>query len=94
MKRKHFLLFALTVVFFTSLLGCSKETDTDWKESAFFESGGYTMIGEQGRIGFIYNDSENDIFYPNKEQKYMWHLWGDKEELEGEFKVTATHEND
>lgn len=94
MKITYFLLHSLIIVFATSLLGCAKETETDWKESALFESGGYTMIGEQGRIGFIYDDSDNDRFYPNKQQKYMWHLWGDKEELEGRFKVTATHEND
>lgn len=94
MQRKQFVLLNLIVVFTISLLGCSKETDSEWKESALFESDGYTMIGEQGRIGFIYDDSETDRFYPNKEQKYMWHLWGHKEELEGEFKVTATHVND
>jgi hypothetical protein len=95
MKRKQFLLLGLIVVLASFLLGCSEKTDidTEWQESALFVSGGYTMIGKQGRIGFIYDDSNNDRFYPNKEQKYMWHLWGEKEELEGEFKVIATHED-
>ncbi|WP_010194794.1 hypothetical protein [Bacillus sp. m3-13] len=71
MKRYHFFMLSLFVVFSSILLGCSKQTNTDWKESALFESGDYTMIGEQGRIGFIFDDSENNKFYPNKEQKYM-----------------------
>ncbi|KPB03922.1 hypothetical protein [Bacillus sp. CHD6a] len=94
MKREHFMLLSLIIIFTSFLLGCTKETEIDWKESALFESGGYTMIGEQERIGFIYEDSDSVRFYPNKEQKYMWHLWGEKEELEGKFKVIATHEED
>lgn len=52
------------------------------------------MIGEEGRLGFIYDDGEVLRFYPDKVQKYMWHFWGEEQELEGELKVTATHEND
>ena len=65
-----------------------------WKQSPLFEAGGYTMIGEEGRLGFIYDDSEVLKFYPNKTQKYMWHFWGDEEELDGRFKVIATNQDD
>lgn len=69
-------------------------TDQDWNESPLFEAGGYTMIGEEGHVGFIY-DNEDGIsrFQPNKNQKYMWHFWGDEEEFDGDLKVMGTHEN-
>ena len=65
----------------------------NWNESPLFKSGSYTMIGEEGRLGFIYDDSEVDRFYPNKTQKYMWHFWGNEAELIGDFMVLGTHEN-
>ncbi|MBH0160519.1 DUF4871 domain-containing protein [Fictibacillus sp. 26RED30] len=69
------------------LVACNQDS---WKESTLFESGSYTMIGEKDKIGFIYDDSEVTRFFPNKEQKYMWHLWG-SEDLPGKpFKVIAT----
>ncbi|MEG0416715.1 MAG: hypothetical protein RR565_11340, partial [Erysipelothrix sp.] len=85
------------------IAGCSDEvsiekkeevTQHNWKESPLFESGGYTMIGEEGRLGFIYDDAEVVRFYPDQVQKYMWHFWGEEQELEGELKVVATHEHD
>ena len=63
----------------------------DWQESSMFKVNDYQMIGEEGRLGFIYDNTEITRFYPNKEQKYMWHFWGNDEELTGELKVTATH---
>lgn len=65
-----------------------------WEQSSLFKSGVYTMIGEEGRLGFIYDDREVDRFYPNKTQKYMWHFWGDETELGGRFKVIATNQDD
>ncbi|MGN7479866.1 hypothetical protein ACTHOQ_18775 [Solibacillus silvestris] len=65
----------------------------NWNESPLFKSGNYTMIGEEGRLGFIYDDSEVVRFYPDKVQKYMWHFWGNEDELIGDFKVLGTHEN-
>ncbi|MUK87883.1 hypothetical protein GMD78_05655 [Ornithinibacillus sp. L9] len=70
-----------------SLSTISEENDDHNLEiSPIFEVASYTMIGEKGRIGFIYDD-EDTRFKPNQEQKYMWHFWGEPEELEGEFKV-------
>lgn len=65
-----------------------------WNESPLFTIGNYIMIGEKGRLGFIYDNSEVLRFYPNKSQKYMWHFWGDDHEFEGKLKVVATHEDD
>lgn len=70
-----------------------KQTQS-WKESSLFKSGGYTMIGEKQRLGFIYENNEVVRFYPNKTQKYMWHFWGENQEFKGKLKVVATHEND
>lgn len=58
----------ISIFIFLMLIGCSNETEkndntslqtlsTEVEVSSFFESGSYTMIGE-GRLGFIYDDSE------------------------------------
>lgn len=52
------------------------------------------MIGEEGRLGFIYDDSEVTRLYPNKTQKYMWHFWGSNEDFEGNLKLVATNEDE
>lgn len=73
------------------IAGCSAEKpipeNKDWKVSQLFKSGAYTMIGQEGKLGFIYDDSEVVRFYPNQTQKYMWHFWGKPEELQGSLKV-------
>lgn len=83
--------FLLLILFLT---GCEAEKhdpeNTEWKVSFLFNSGSYTMIGQEGRVGFIYDDAELDRFYPDKKQKYMWHFWGEPEELQGSLKVTGT----
>ena len=50
------------------------------------------MIGEEGRLGFIYDNTDVTKFYPNQNQKYMWHFWGKEDEFKGELKVIASHE--
>ena len=47
MKKVIFVIF-LSI----TLIACTQET---WKESEIFKSGGYEMIGEQGKIGFIWH---------------------------------------
>ena len=66
-----------------------KPDNTEWKVSPLFKSGAYTMIGQEGRLGFIYDDLEVSRFYPHKVQKYMWHFWGKPEELKGKLKVVG-----
>lgn len=92
--KKAMLILMLGVL----LAGCSDDTnqtvkEEKWKESSLFKSGDYTMMGEKGRLGFIYDDSEVLRFYPNKTQKYMWHFWGKDQEFKGKLKVVAKHEN-
>lgn len=71
----------------------TNSTESKWQESPLFESNNYTMIGEEGRAGFIYGDNEVTRFYEDQVQKYMWHFWGSATELTGYFKVIGTHEN-
>jgi hypothetical protein len=84
-------LVVIVMLLLLSLAGCVTEKpapeNKEWKVSPLFRSGTYTMIGQEGRLGFIYDDGEVDRFYPNKKQKYMWHFWGKPEELQGSLKV-------
>lgn len=99
MFKTKFILFCV-VILSVVITGCTKEEPVkeeviqhNWSESPLFKSDNYTMIGEEGRLGFIYDDSEVSRFYPTKTQKYMWHFWGNDDELIGDFKVLGTHEN-
>ncbi|QTD40383.1 hypothetical protein [Sporosarcina sp. Te-1] len=109
MDKKIILLISTFLLALPMMIGCSKssgetksvemvdeagEMERNWQESSLFKSGNYTMIGEEGRLGFIYDDSEVVRFYPDKIQKYMWHFWGAEDELDGGLKVVATHEKD
>ncbi|MCM3708217.1 MULTISPECIES: DUF4871 domain-containing protein [Cytobacillus] len=102
---KRILVLIISIIISFTTVGCSNVANNNddinsenehqvVKESPLFESGGYTLIGEEGRLGFIYDDSESLRFYPNKTQKYMWHFWGDDEEFNGNLKVTATNEKE
>ncbi|MFC7063409.1 hypothetical protein [Halobacillus seohaensis] len=89
MRKEIFrLVYMILVVLAVFLVGCSEE---EWKESELFESGSFTMLGEEGQLGFIYDGEEVTKFYPDKEQKYMWHFWGNEEALDGQLKVVGTH---
>ena len=75
-KKK--LILICTVILLLVIASCNDEEPIkdeviqhNWNESHLFKSGSYTMIGEEGRLGFIYDDSEVVKFYPNKTQKYM-----------------------
>lgn len=48
------------------------------------------MIGIEGRVGFIY-DKDRMPLVKGKVNKFMWHLWGNKDQLEKKFKVLGTH---
>jgi hypothetical protein len=106
MLKKSFVSIISIIVLLTTV-GCTnknKETITTnvenkdlaqkWNQSPLFKSGNYTMIGEKGRLGFIYDDTEVVRFYPNKTQKYMWHFWGEEQEFNGKLKIVAIHEID
>lgn len=95
LRRVTFLFLAVIFI----LVGCAdgeNEIVVDkWKQSPLFESGGYSMIGVKDKIGFIYDNSELIRFYPNKENKYMWHIWFEDTATEHEkFTVKAIHQDD
>lgn len=80
---------------FILLTGCSDEENAGAKQvvqkeselavSDTFTSGSYTMIGEKGKLGFIYDDATT--LEAGESNKYMWHFWGEESELDGPFKV-------
>lgn len=76
----------------TMLAACSNKQEANWEESEFFDVGMYKMIGTENKIGFIYNP-DHLLFVENQVNKYMWHIWADKEELQGGFKVLASSED-
>lgn len=79
---------------FIVLTGCSDKENAGAKQvvqkeselavSDTFPSGSYTMIGEKGKLGFI---GDATTFKAGESNKYMWHFWGEKSELDGPFKV-------
>ncbi|GKU76119.1 DUF4871 domain-containing protein [Paenibacillus sp. L3-i20] len=87
---KKMIALIVTLLFIVGCENAQKNDVVEWTISPLFESGSYSMIGEEGKVGFIYDDSEVLRFYPEKIQKYMWHFWGDSKELEGSLKITAT----
>lgn len=94
-KKYSFFLTFLTFILLLLSACSSSETQESkqqrkWKQSSLFSSGSYTMIGEENKLGFIYDDSEVVRFYPYKNQKYMWHFWGNKSG--DKLDVVATNE--
>lgn len=99
-------MFVVVLGFFFTMAACDDHTvdktvteqdevvnaAEDWVESPLFKVNDYQMIGEEGRLGFIYDNTEETKFYPDKTQKYMWHFWGNEDEFNGELKVIAFHE--
>lgn len=77
------------IVLLIFLIGCSttdtnvmfKESpnvsDESWQVSSMFKNDDSILLGEQGKIGFIYDDKEVVRFYPGKKQKYMWYFWAE-----------------
>jgi hypothetical protein len=89
------------VLIFVVLMGCSmeqtvtNESNKDWEVSTTFtipykgvdgKDYTYTLLGPEGRLGFIYNDQVTR-FIAGKPNKYMWHFWGEPEELKGKLKI-------
>ncbi|WP_052350456.1 DUF4871 domain-containing protein [Paenibacillus gorillae] len=64
-----------------------KATEPVWEESQAFVSGTYTVRGIPGRLGVM-----DQPFVAGQANKYMWWLWGEESELQGEFKAVAAKE--
>jgi len=83
------------------LVGCSDKEeagakqvvhkDPDLKVSDTFTTGSYKMIGDEGRLGFIYGKAAT--LKAGELNKYMWHFWGAEDELDGRFKVIGTNQD-
>lgn len=58
--------------------------EPEWELTPAFQSGQYDMTGIEGVIGFI-----DAGFIANHPNKYMWHVWGERDELDGVFEVLA-----
>jgi len=88
---RFFMSCFVLLLFLTACQTQSKPENDDWVVSSLFKSDSFTMIGKEGKLGFIYDDSEVVKFYPNQTQKYMWHFWGESRELQGKLlKVMGT----
>lgn len=69
------------------LTACSSKA---WTESEIFMTNDVTMIGIENKLGFEY-----DTTLPikaGKTNKYLFHFWGQKDELLGKLEVVATHQ--
>ncbi|MFF2090367.1 DUF4871 domain-containing protein [Paenibacillus sp. NPDC058174] len=64
-----------------------KATEPAWEESQTFVSGSYSVRGIPGRLGVT-----DYPFVAGQANKYMWWLWGEESELQGEFKAVAAKE--
>ncbi|MCA0989658.1 DUF4871 domain-containing protein [Pseudalkalibacillus hwajinpoensis] len=67
------------------------QKESELEVSDTFTSGSYTLIGEEGRLGFIYGEAAT--FKAGQPNKYMWHFWGTDDELDGGFKVIGTNQD-
>ncbi len=82
--KKFLIIFS--IIFMVACQQQNSREDSDGKKTEKFEAGSYTMLGIEDKVGFIYAP-----FIAGEKQKYMWHFWGEKEELKGEFLVKGTH---
>src|SRR5690625_3278821 len=91
---KKNLWFILIPFILVILVSCSNEPseegqDVETKEASYFETENFTMIGLENKVGFIL--SENQNLLANQPNKYMWHLWGNEDFVEKDFKVTGVN---
>ncbi|MDI4647910.1 DUF4871 domain-containing protein [Cohnella hashimotonis] len=79
-----FLCTSILIVGLLILFGCSNTAEKDAEVSPKFVSTGIELQGIEGKIGIL-----GPGFVANQANKYMWHLWGSKADLNGNFKVDA-----
>jgi hypothetical protein len=98
-KLSRILMTVILTFVVTLMTGCiNKEvsiTSKDWKETGTIELTTKNNKGEQIKAKWLGEEGRlaisNNPFIAGKQQKYMWLLWGNKNELVGKaFKVTAT----
>ncbi|SFJ26832.1 protein of unknown function [Halobacillus dabanensis] len=79
-------LIVCSIIFLVACQQQDSREHSDENKTEKFEAGSYTMLGIEEKVGLIYAP-----FIAGENQKYMWHFWGEEEELEGEFIVKGKH---
>lgn len=106
MKYISFFLLSLFLVTGCSK-NAGTESTQNFKESPTFSvpvtfadgtKGEYILIGQKGKAAFQIGSgpkgkSEIMPIVEDKNNKYMWYLWGNDKELNGELKVKGIHES-
>ncbi|MCG7346451.1 DUF4871 domain-containing protein [Sporosarcina sp. ACRSL] len=98
-------LFLFTLFGCEAMEGKTEKKET-WEVSSIFKlpvtfgdgtEGEYLLIGEEGKVGFLVGsgekgEAEAEPIIANQANKYMWHFWGDEDDLSGDFKVIGVNE--
>lgn len=61
---------------------------SDWELSPTFSSGSYTMTGVEKKLGII-----NPGFIAGQGNKYMWHFWGQEEQVTGDLIIYGINQS-
>ncbi|ETT81064.1 hypothetical protein MKZ08_15435 [Viridibacillus sp. FSL R5-0477] len=103
MRNKMIMLISL--LFLMTLVGCNNTDTNETREvSPTFSlpvtfgdgtKGEFLLIGEEGKVGFLVGSGKKgeaveEKIIANKVNKDMWHFWGDKDSISGDFKVVGT----
>lgn len=63
-----------------------------WVVSPAFQAGKHVLYGNEGRFGMIRrNGPGDDLFRANRGGLYQLFFWGDEKELQGKYRLMATH---
>jgi len=99
------MIMLISVLFLMTLVGCNNIDKKETREvSSTFSlpvtfgdgtEGEYLLIGEEEKVGFLIGSGKKGeaVEMPiisNEVNKYMWHFWGDKDSISGDFKVVGT----
>lgn len=100
------LIILISTLLLITLVGCNNIDKKEIRElSSTFSlpvtlgdgtEGEYLLIGEEGKVGFLVGSGKKgeaveEKIIANKANKYMWHFWGDKDSISGDFKVVGTN---
>ncbi|UOR13221.1 hypothetical protein [Halobacillus amylolyticus] len=83
-KSLLYLIIPFSIFLLTSCSNASTSEESP-VEASYFETENYTMLGEEGKVGFILGQNEDLV--ANNTKKYMWHLWGNEEFENKDFEV-------
>ena len=99
------MILLISMLFLMTIVGCNNIDKKETREvSSTFSlpitlgdgtEGEYLLIGEEGKVGFLVGSGKKgevveEKIIANKANKYMWHFWGDKDSISGDFKVVGT----